>query len=90
MLGIIDRYILRETLKTFVGIFSVLTLILISHAIMKLLQPTATVAPPLTVFWRLNLETWSIIFWEIFGTWGASKCCRIRIILGKSKLAPLY
>ncbi len=41
LFGIIDRYILRETLKAFLAILSVMTLILISHAIMKLLQRVA-------------------------------------------------
>jgi lipopolysaccharide export system permease protein len=41
MIPIIDRYILRETLKSFLAILSVLMLILISHAIMKLLQRIA-------------------------------------------------
>lgn len=35
---IIDRYILRETFKSFLAIFSVMVLILISHALMKLMQ----------------------------------------------------
>ncbi len=42
MTSIIDRYILRETLKSFFAIISVLMLILISHAIMKLLQRIAS------------------------------------------------
>ncbi len=41
MIPIIDRYILWETLKTFLAILTVLLLILISHGFMKTLQKAA-------------------------------------------------